>query len=111
MAKQKGDSNFLNTIEELKKVEEEAERIKGEANLKAEEILKKSKEKAAEIARKTESESVERKNKLIETEKNKIETEVQVMLEEANAKAKKISKMRLKETEIAEIFNRFIASF
>lgn len=108
--KQKDDqSEFMKTVDEIRRAEAAAEKIRAEAKEKADDVLKKAKEIVMKIKQETSENCVQEKNKHIQKGKERIDQEVELLLSKAKAEADAVREKRLKPAHVAELFNNFLS--
>jgi|GEM_PF-1942190 len=103
------DSDFMKTVDEIHSAEGQSDRIKADAKEKAEQILKKAKESILKIKTETDEEVVKLKNKLLKSGKDKIESEVEEILDGARKQAESLKSKRLKDSELSSLLKETIS--
>ena len=96
-------SNFMSTIEDIRKAEEDAEKAKEEAGRKADSILMKAKENVMRYSTETDLEVTKIKNSIFQKQSANIEGEIEDMLGEAKKSAEQIRKKSLGQKESISI--------
>ncbi|HIH22539.1 TPA: hypothetical protein HA238_02320 [Candidatus Micrarchaeota archaeon] len=109
--KQKDDqSEFMKTVDEIRRAESAAEKIRTDAKEKADDVLKKAKETVMKIKQETSENCVQEKNKHIQKGKERIDQEVELLLSKAKAESDAVREKRLKQAHVVELFNNFLSS-
>lgn len=100
-------SDFMKTVEEIEHSEKEAEKVREDARQKAEQIIRKGKESALKIKSETREEIVKSKNGILQAGKEKIEKEVQAIVDKARQDAEKLKKKSVPKTGAIAILKKF----
>lgn len=103
------DSDFMKAVDEIRSAEEQSDRIKSDAREKADHILKKAKESVLKIKSETDEEVVKLKNKLLKSGKERIESDVEEILNGARKQAEDLKGKRLKDSEISSLLKETIS--
>lgn len=89
------DSEFNRIVDSIKKIEEEADKVKSGAASEADRIKKKGKEDVAKLEEELKDASVKKKNKILEQGVKEIEAEAQEILEDGKKEASNLKKKSL----------------
>jgi vacuolar-type H+-ATPase subunit H len=100
----------MNTIEEIRLAEKQAEEIKKEAKEKAEQILKMAKEEIQKIRSEIEEEIVNYKNRALQEGNEAIEKKVKEIIEQTKKDATSIGKMNLNKKTIESFIDELLFS-
>ena len=96
-------TNFMETIDQIKKAEEETEKIKNAAREKADQILRKGKESAMKAESETEKEITELKNSIFRKGSDDVEKEIGKILDKAKHEAEEIKTQSIDKKQLSSI--------
>lgn len=97
-------TEFNQVVNDIKSAEKKSSELKSNAESEAHNILKNAKEEVAKIDSKTEDSIVRRKNILLEKGVEKIESKVELIIDEAKKEASKLKNRKLKQTKTESFF-------
>ncbi|GEM_PF-5277773 len=102
------DSEFNRIVDSIKKVEEEADKVKSGAASEADRIKKKGKEDVAKLEEELKDSYVKKKNKILEQGVKEIEEQAQVILEEGKKEASNLKKRSLPKKKFDSLLNSIL---
>lgn len=104
------DSEFMKTVEDIKKAEEGADSIRADAKEKSEHIIKKGKESVLKTRSETNDEVVKLKNRLLHEGKDKIEKEVSHIISKAQSEGDGLRKKKIGKDDAVSLLKKFVLS-
>ncbi|MFA6531062.1 MAG: hypothetical protein WCT31_04985 [Candidatus Micrarchaeia archaeon] len=104
------DSEFMKTVEDIKKAEDSADSLKADAKEKSEHIIKKGKESVLKINSETNNEVIKLKNRLLHEGKDGIEKEVDHIVEKAHSEGESLRKKKIGKEDAISLLKQFVLS-
>jgi len=102
-------SNFMETIEDIRSAEQQAERIIKEAKEKADDTLRKAKENIAKMKSETEESCVSLKNDRLQKGRAGIEKGIESILKKTRQDAEQFKNKKLSDKELLDLLKTLLS--